>query len=208
MVKDYNPIIPDNDDAAGNWAGNFEEKIVVIGPQVGFTPAEVTQAQAWAATFANAMTRCTIKKMEQQEAIALKKVVRKREGKELITLALRIKRSPLYTENMGKELGIVSTQSSAARNTVKPTLKLTVMPGYISVAFNKKRHKGVTIFSRLKGTNGWETLVSGATVSPFEDTRPLQAAPTPEIREYIARYWDNATEIGQESDIVFTLFGG
>jgi len=208
MNVNYYHFIPKGDSDLAQWAANFKEKIGVIGAQVNLPAVDITAGEDIAQLVKEGMEKATVKKQEQQEAIAYKKVLRRREVKKLVSLAIAIKRSPLYTENMGKELGIIGTQSSAERSPLRPTLKLKTEVGYIAISFNKQRQKGITIYSRLRGTNGWDKLIGGTSVSPFRDERPLHQEGVPETREYLARYWDNATEIGQESDIVFTLFGG
>lgn len=208
MATEYYHFIPANDDELGSWANNFKEKISAIGPLVGITAEQVTAAESTADIITSAIEKGTVKKQEYQEAMALKRVTRQREVKQLVTLAIQIKRSVQYTENMGRELGIIGSQTSTDEKQIRPQLKVSVMPGYVNITFRKKRQTGVSIYTRLRGTTGWEKLVSGATASPFKDERPLQTAGTAENREYMARYWENAAEIGQESDIVSILFGG
>lgn len=208
MAKDYTPFIPKKDADLGLWATNFKEKIAAIAQALGIAPSEATAAEDIAQVVKDGMEKAVVKKQEQQEAVAYKKVLRSREVKQLVRLAINIKRSPLYTENMGRELGIIGSQASAERAPLRPTLKVKAEVGYVSIAFNKQRQKGITIYARLRGNTGWDKLVSGTSVSPFRDERPLQQENVAETREYMGRYWDNAAEIGQESDIVFTLFGG
>lgn len=208
MLSSYYHFIPKTDAELAQWVANFRLKIPTVGALVELPATTITEAQDTAQLIEEGFEKSVVKKQEQQEAVAYKKVLRKREVKKLVSLAIAIKRSPLYTENMGRELGIIGIQSSAGRAPLRPTLKLKTEVGYVAISFNKQRQKGITIYSRLKGSPGWETLVSGTSVSPFKDARPLQQEGVAETREYLARYWDNATEIGQESDIVFTLFGG
>lgn len=208
MQSTYYHFIPKTDADLVLWVANFRLKLPVVGPQVQVPATTITEAQDTAQLIEDGFERSVVKKQEQQEAIAYKKVLRKTEVKKLVSIAIAIKRHPLYTENMGRELGIIGTQSTAGRNPLRPTLKLKTEVGYVAISFNKQRQKGITIYSRQKGSHGWDTLVSGASLSPFKDTRPLQQEGVAEYREYMARYRENAAEIGQESDIVFTLFGG
>ncbi|GGH65746.1 hypothetical protein HNQ91_002016 [Filimonas zeae] len=208
MLSAYYHFIPKADADLVLWVANFRLKIATVGAQIELPAATITEAADTAQIIEDGFEKSAVKKQEQQEAVAYKKVLRKRDVKKLVSLAIAIKRHPLYTENMGRELGIIGTQSNAGRSPLRPTLKLKTEVGYVAISFNKQRQKGITIYSRLKGSHGWDTLISGTSVSPFKDERPLQQEGVAETREYLARYWDNATEIGQESDIVFTLFGG
>lgn len=209
MPGDAYHFIPSNDAELSVWTVNFEEKIPILAPVLAIPAEKVTEVQTISTTIRDGVDKHAIKKQEYLESVAYKKLLRQREVKALVSLAIAIKRMPGYTENIGRELGIIrKSPTPTLRTQIKPRLKLNVEKGYVAIAFNKQKQTGITIYSRLKGTNGWETLVSGATVSPFLDTRTLQTPANAEVREYMARYWDNATEIGLESDIVFTLFGG
>lgn len=208
MAKEYNHFIPANDEELSVWTNPFEEKLPGVATLLGISEARVTEAQDATLKIREGINKHSIKKQEYQESVAYKKLLRSREVKVLVRLAVDIKRNPLYTENIGKELGIIGSATSADRSPLRPSLKVKAEHGYVSVSFNKKGQTGVSIFTRLRGTVGWEKLVSGATRSPYKDERPLQQEGIAEIREYTARYWDNATEIGSESDIAFTLFGG
>ncbi|BAV09695.1 hypothetical protein SAMN05421788_1011132 [Filimonas lacunae] len=207
MSNNYNYFIPRTDGDLGRWAAAYKEKITILGPSLGLTPAEITEQETAAQSVVDTMNRITVKKQEQQEAVSLKKVIKNRELKQIANMAARIKRTASYTENMGSELGIVSSPIITQRATLKPALKLVVYPDHVQIAFTKQNQTGITIFSRIKGTTNWTKLISGATVSPYLDYSPLQKPDVPEVREYQARYWDNGTEIGQDSDVVIALFG-
>lgn len=207
MRKGYNYFIPYDDAGTRIWSDNFGEKIVTIGPAYGLTTAEVTEAEDSCTNLSGALLRSEVKKNEQQEAVSNKNIIRKAEIKKLLKLAAKIKLHPDYTENVGKELGIVgSSTNGIERSTLRPTIKAFAYPTHVEISFSKQNQTGVTIYSRLKGQEIWVKLIN-ATQSPYRDERPLSQAGIPEIREYVSMYWDNGAELGQYSDIAFTLFG-
>lgn len=206
MRKGYNHFIPADDGGTRNWSDNFGEKVVDIGPIYGLTPAEVTEAETACSTLSAALLRSEVKKKERQEAVSYKEIVKKTQIKKLLKLAAKIKLHSDYTENIGRELGIVGSSSSVEKAVLRPTIKAVSYPTHVEISFSKQNQTGVTIYSRPKGQESWEKLIN-ATQSPYRDERPLRQAGVPEIREYVSLYWDNGTELGQYSDIAFTLFG-
>lgn len=207
MRKGYIYFIPQNDGDMRGWSDTLGEKIPVLGPQYGLTAAEVTEVETSCELLSSALLRSDIKKSEQKEAVTYKEVIKKSEIKKILRLTAKIKLHPSYTENVGRELGIVgSSNTSAERAIIRPFIKAVSYPTHVEIIFNKQNQTGVSIYTRLKGQNKWEKLIN-ATQSPYRDERPLKQEDVPEIREYVAMYWDNGIELGQYSDIAFTLFG-
>jgi hypothetical protein len=91
--------------------------------------------------------------------------------------------------------------------TFKPVLKVSIVGGQIRIDFTKGEADGVVVYSRLRGSPGWEKLGIDLS-SPYYDTRPLAQAGVPEAREYMGRIILDDTETGQPSDIVSLTFGG
>ena len=120
----------------------------------------------------------------------------------LFDLVSEIKENDAYTETMGLALGIVG--SAVPPSQPVPGLKAEVIQGggcqCVKLSFVKYGHMGVYLESR-RGAGAWEFLAID-TDSPYLDERPLLAAPTPEVREYRARYWDKGTPNGDWTDVV------
>lgn len=103
-------------------------------------------------------------------------------------------------------------QSSSSRtafdpDTYKPVFTVRIKGGRITLSFKKRDVDGLAIYTRLGGTTAW-TKLDVRTLSPYIDGRPLAVPGVPEIREYLARGILKDREIGLESDIVSTVFGG
>lgn len=207
MKKTYNYFIPSTDAELLRWLNNYKEQITVQGPLVGLTPAEVTELQDKAQKGIDGLLAVTLKKREYQEAILAKNLVRNEEVAFIANASIILKRSALYTENIGGVLGIINTAGTQSRVTLQPAMRVNVFPDYVELGFNKRGQAGVTIFSRIHGTEEWTKLVN-AGVSPYKDTRPLQVAGKAEVREYIARCYNNDEFVGQNSEVYTAVFGG
>jgi hypothetical protein len=207
MSRFYSHFIPRADAELARWASNYKIKIGTLGAGLGLTPAGITDEQDAAQVVIDAVNRVTEKKNEQEEAVIFKNLVKTRELQFLADNAVRHKRHPMYTENMGGELGILGTSTEVLRTELKPSLKLTTFRDSIEIAFNKKRQPGVMLYTRTNGADNWEKL-DYATQSPFIDTRPLAVAGEAETREFRARCSNGHMETGLDSDAVSTLYGG
>jgi hypothetical protein len=205
MKNEYVHFIPVNDAELGRWAKNYDEKIPILGPLLGLTPAEITDQKDAANVVIEAADKVTLKKKEQKEAIDLMKNVRNNELQVIVKTAIGLKLKPVFKSNVGQELGIMGTTISPQRSILKPSIKLTTYGGIVEIAFNKRRQNGVKIFSMLKGGSEWKE-VAIATHSPYADNSPLQVPGTAETRIYMAKCWDHI-EFGQESDAVFVTVG-
>jgi hypothetical protein len=203
----YSHFIPRTDAELARWANNYKTKIATLGASAGLTPAQITDQQDAAQVVIDAVNRVTEKKREQEEAVTFKNLVRGRELQFLVNSAIRIKRDALFTENIGEELGIIGSTIEVFKAELKPSLKLAVYRGSIEIAFNKKSQPGITIYARINGNEAWEKLTYAAS-SPYIDERPLATAGAAEIREFRARCGNGHVEIGLDSDIVSTLYGG
>lgn len=206
-MKKTKDFFPTSDDRLAVWNASYKENIVVHGPTLGLTAAEVTEQEDAAASIESSVDGLEMKRNQAKEASAFKRRMVKEKGAVLRKCIARMKTHPAYTEEIGRELGIVGPSQTLDISKVKPELKLTVYPGYVSIAFTKQGLEGVVIFSRIKGTLGWEKLGTDF-ASPFLDKRPLKEANQPEYREYMAMYTNLREAIGQQSDIVTTVFGG
>lgn len=107
-------------------------------------------------------------------------------------LVQNIKTRPGYTETIGQDLGVISTDQSTAP--VVPTLAVvSAAAGGVTVNWNKAGWTGVKFQGK---TNGGAWVDLGVDLySPFVDTRPLASNGVPETREYRAAYLDGDTQL-------------
>lgn len=207
MKKKFLKFIPQKTGDKSAWCANYKTKIGTLGVNVGLSADEITGQQNSAQNIIDANNKVQQKKSELGEAVSSKKAAEQTDWQLIRNMANRIKTSTGYTEAIGRELGIVGSGIMLDYSTLRPTIKPTAYPGYISIAFNKQGMLGVSIYVRLKGTTGWEKIATDHT-SPYADKRPLAEAGKPEIREYMAVYFDGREDVGQQSDIATIVFGG
>lgn len=207
MKRRYIHFAPKSDAEKGVWAGNVDEKIPVYGPQVGLDAIAVTRIQTAAQNIKTNIDTVEVKKRELEEAVAAKNLSLKADMRVIQNYAAMIKKHPDYQEQMGSALGFIGTSILFDIKDLQPDISARAFEGKVEVSFNLQTMNSITIFGRLKGTNGW-TKLGNDKASPYIDSRPLTAANQPEIREYAAMYFDGREEVGQMSKIVSLVFGG
>lgn len=207
MKKTYKYFIPSLDAELLRWLNNFKERIVVAGPSLGLTATQITELEDKAQKGIDTLLAVVFKKREYQEAVMAKNRARMEEVSFIANAAVVLKRSPLYTANVGGALGIISSTGTQSRVMLRPLLKVNVFPEHVELAFNKRGQGGVTIFSRLHGTEEW-TRLADVERSPYKDTRPLKVPGSAEVREYICRCYNADEAVGQDSEVHTAVFGG
>lgn len=204
QVKDYQP---DTDSGLAIWHNCYRGNVGVSGPLLGLTDEEVILQEEVAAEITAAIYRAEMVKAQAREAVAYKRRILREKGPLIRKCIARMKTHPAYSEHLGRDMGVVAPVSAIDFSKVRPMLKLTVYPGYITISFHKYGMEGVVVYSRLKGMGDWDRLGADS-VSPFIDRRPLNVENQPEIREYMAMYTTLREPVGQQSDIVTVVFGG
>lgn len=207
MKKTYSYFIPAADAELLRWLNNYKEQIAIKGPLLGYTPVQVTELQDKAQRGIDTLYAVVLKKQEYRAAVQAKKQIRSEEVAFIANSSVMLKRSPLYTANIGGALGIINAAGAQDRVTLQPEMKVNVFPDYVELAFNKRGQAGVAIFSRVYGTGEW-TKIGTAERSPYKDARPLQAGGKAEIREYMIRCYSNDEFVGQNSEVSIVVFGG
>ena len=207
MKRITDSYLPPTDPGLVVWLTNFSQKITIIGPTVGLSSEELTQVQQATHALIDSLNKVEQKRREQEEAVTAKDIAKKDQLTFLRKTITRIKKHSSYVDSMGGELGVIATTQFIDENNVKPSIWLSTIPGAVRAFFNKQRMPGVVIYSRLKGSMGWEEL--GVEIkSPYIDRRPLSVANQPEVREYMAICCTTKENVGQQSDIAMITFGG
>ena len=115
----------------------------------------------------------------------------------LFNLIQRIKMAATYNLVVGKDLGIIGTQSTADSDV--PDFTVTTERGptieRVKLTFTKYSHGGVVVESR-RNNGEWEVLGIAVT-KPWYDERALLVDNAPEIREYRLRWWDKGEANGE-----------
>lgn len=207
MKKRYDYFVPKNDALLAQWLINFKQKIPTIGAALGLSPAEISELENYVQVLLDAINKVEVKKREQEEAVTAKELAKEKELLLIKAAIGRMKRLPGYTANMGSELGAIGSVQTIVVDAVKPVINLSTVPGGIKIVFNKKNMPAISIYTRLKGTNGW-TLLAVEDVSPFIDSRTMAEPEKAEIREYMAICRSSKAEVGVPSAIETVVFAG
>lgn len=200
-------FLPRTDAQTAIWSKAFLEGIAIVGPLLGMTPAEITVQQDAGQSVVDAIDKVAVKRNELADAVEAKENVKASALQTIRNQIAILKRLPGYTSDIGKRLGIIANSQLIDISTLRPDLKLTAYPGYVSVAFNKQRAHSVHIYSRRHEETSWEKIAVVKT-SPYADTRPLKEGNKPEVREYSAICSNGNREIGQMSPMLSVVFGG
>lgn len=206
-MKVFAPYLPVLDGNLAIWASTYKEKLGQLGGSLGLTEPEIAEQQTSAQAVIDSINRADLRKAELKEAIAAKEEVRQRQLVSIRNMVVHIKRSPLYTVSMGKELNIISSGQLVDASNLKPVINAIAFPGYVSISVRKQRSFGISIYTRLKGQKEWQHL-GLAKSGPVLDDNPLMETDVPEMREYMARCYDGLEEVGHASNIAVAVFGG
>jgi len=196
-MSDY---MPRRDGDLDKWEENFKTKLAVHGAAVGLTHDEITESdtviEAHQASFVEMISTKDTAKAKVAANTAKKNGMRN----VVRPMVQRIKNHPHYTDEIGKDLGIIGPVSTVDYSKVKPTLKVIKGASGITVDFNKSEFDGVKIFSR-RGSETEFSFLANDTNPPYHDTRANLNSADAELREYYAVYILNDDPIGQESEI-------
>jgi hypothetical protein len=208
MINLHQHFIPVKDSELLGWAINYDNKITVAGPLIGLTPAQVTDQKDKITVVIGALNKVIQKTTEKAEAVTAKNLARQNELQDVVDAMVACKRNSLFTENIGRELGVIASVVTPLKATLAPRITATSYPAGVEIRFKKRGQTGVHIFCRPKGGNGeWEQIAK-ETKSPYLDTRSLVVAGNPEAREYMAICFAGSEMVGQQSDIVSVAFAG
>jgi hypothetical protein len=220
--------VPRSNTEVAAWGLHLASKMDIHAPALAITAAEVAALKADAAMIDWSIKTSASMRASSQQFTAFKEAIL--EGKvggapeaapiaPAITppppavpsgaiartraLIQRIKKSPGYTEAMGRDLGIIAPDAKEiASDSSKPTYRATSLPGgEVRLDWVKGPHSGVTIQSMRAGDADWIDL-GRDNYSPYVDGRPPVTAGTSETRQYRMRYLDKDEAVGEWSDVV------
>jgi len=219
MAKNF--YLPGGDKERSIWLNNFAAKFAANATILGFTAADVTSVNNDAAAFAYAVNQIENLTAAKERRVEYKNLLR---NGPVSTVPLpappapntgtaptpvppgaffrnsqwvqRIKNSPAYTNDMGKDFGIIGGEDTGLNEQeMKPILKLVRKGRDIEVQWKKGGADSLHIETD-KGA-GWQFLAVDS-VPHYTDTTPVTAAAT---WKYRAMYIVNDELVGQWSDV-------
>lgn len=223
--------IPTGNDARVTWTLNFDDVFPVLGPDLGFSAAEITgllndsamlryailNAQTAAAfsktctAFKNAMIggvgdNVIVPKVPVYNGLTPPDDVDAGILERLSKAIQRAKLSANFNQSVAEQLMVATTApDSAIPADSKPKTTGTAMTGStVRLDWTKGKFDGVYIDSQRGDETAW-TRLDFDMRSPFEDTRPPLNAGKPEERRYRLRYFLDNTAIGNWSDMITVI---
>ena len=195
FVKQRDPELDEQEE-------NFIKRIPDNASKVGIDIAEYTATNAILTDHRTAFTSMHTAKAAAKAAVALNKEKKLAAINELRRIAKKIKSSNGYTEEIGKDLGIIGTDVIPPDpSTMKPTLKVKLSGHDVIIEFDKQNMEGVRIYSKRGTQAGFEHIATDLH-SPYYDTRAKLVEGSPEERQYYAFYSEDDSDIGIQSDVV------
>ncbi len=209
------------------WYQNFNTQFAIVGPGLGFTPAEVAAVSEdndiiqWLAQVdvmvehydkgMNAYRREMLEGASGKPGVVLPPppvyptpVPTGDAGvfERLIALVERIRVAPDYTEEDGELLGIVPTKPADLNpNDLQPNPSLTALPGnVIEVAFKRGRTEGIEVDIEVDNSGSWEHA-GKFFKSPGEIVIPQNTISSARSVKVRARYLLDNKAVGQYSEI-------
>lgn len=197
MKKDFIPRPVDEQDT---FHENYLTKLPLHNVALAITPAQVTEANTKVGACRTAYSTQVAAEANMESLYADTRAKRKIANDLIRAQGRQMKANPNYTIAIGQDLGIEGDDSLINKDTMKPILKLFLMPNqHVRISFQKSISDGVKIYTRRAGETEW-TLLAFDSESPYIDTRENLAAGA-EMREYKAVYVIGDVEVGLESDV-------
>lgn len=224
-------VIPSGNDERVMWTLNFEDVFPVLGPDLGFSAAEITALVADSAMLRYAILNAQTAAAFSKTCTAFKNAMIGGVGEnitppktpvynplapptdvdagvlERLSKAIqRAKLSPNFNQAIAEQLMIATTPPDTnIPADSKPPASGTAMTGsVVRVDWTKGRFDGVYIDSQRNDETAW-TRLDFDMRSPYEDLRPPIAAGKPEERRYRLIYFIDNQSVGIWSDVITVI---
>ena len=196
---------PQTEPEKKGWHQNFATKLRVHGPTLGITEPQLVRVEQDAVSVAAELdTTQQLRATYQSQVTKKNRVLHEKETGVRDTVT-SIKRHPQYTEEIGRDLGIIGTEPvRRTHESVRPDFSLTTMPNLLRGDWTKLNFDGVLVDCKRGAETQW-TRIDKDTRSPFEDRRPNLVAGVPEARTYRLRYFLHDQEIGMWSEEITVI---
>lgn len=207
-MKKYEDFVPKTDIGKLEWTINFLSCVREAAAKTNtthYTEKGLTELEEEISIYIEALRDAERKKIASQAANSLKQVLERKTIRRMRTFALLMKRSNA-DESIIAKMRIKCKEEKIDPSIQKPVFKAKAVKDVVELHFKKNHIFNVSFYSRYPGEE-WIHIGYGFD-SPYLDKRPLAVPLQPERREYMARFANVITELGQPSDIVSVPFGG
>jgi len=201
----YISYFPKSDGDILVWANKYKVQIPIYGPMLGMSPEDIAQEIKICDKLIDAVNAVATQRDLLKGAVQNRKAIYNGDGLQLRNNISHHKTAPSYTETIGKQLGVVGSNSEFDPDTYKPVITLVITGQGVQMKFKKKGVDGINIYQRKKGTTEW-IFLSRATKSPYHFSPSSDSDIQPTHWEFRSFGVVNDIEIGQPSDIVELIF--
>ena len=225
MVKSY---MPHGDKEKEAWMINFDEKFPLYATKFGYAKEVVTATHNDRLAYSYGLMMVEASKTFEHNCVTFKDDQRNGAETNLIIdipvftppanpplavapgifrragkLVNTFKSNALYTDAIGRDLGIIGAEYLGKDNPEDTQTKLTVKQsgGKVQLKYVKGDLDGIKLESK-RGTETEFSLLDKITQTAFIDNRPVLVAGVPEVRQYRAWCIIKDEIIGQVSDVV------
>lgn len=218
--------LPVSDTDRVAWLNTFSNRIGQYAQSLGLTAAEITSVQHDAAMYAYVVQLYNLSQQYTLALSQLKKALRSSPVQSaaaafptppaigtappavpngifnrIATLVGRIKQSPVYSQTMGEDLGIVIPTSTINPNDMTPNLTVRIDAGHPLLRWKKGEADGVVIYVDRRDGNGFVPLVHTVKTN-YLDVAALPANNFAATWDYKARYFIGDDEVGNFSTVI------
>jgi len=215
-------FIEQNDEAFDAQLYHFWARLVVIGPDLGFTAEEIDDAKADSVYWSYSL-KADYSVEKYADDYKKSKELLRRGGKEAIFKGLPVppslgtapalvaaniqrrfslrakkaKASPNYSKGIGEDLGIEATRQVFYPNLGKPQLTISLNVGHPVIKYTKGKFDGIAIY---KDSGDGFVLLATALKPTYTDKTALPTKDDGKVWKYKAIYIWQSEETGKWSD--------
>ena len=215
------PYMPNSDSQRVLWLNNFAAKLPQEAETLGVSKAELESVTNDSLVFAYIMDCLESVKKYNLQMTSFKNLVRDDVSNQQVAvipqppifpqmpafsktgifnrvrvLVQKIKLAKNYTDNIGKNLGIIGETYNIDYSTLKPTINVSINANNVVVKWRKGQTEALNVY--VKRGDADFILVGTSIKPPFVDTTKLPEVPTNWV--YRAIFVNNKVEVGKYSD--------
>ncbi|GAL83113.1 hypothetical protein Galf_1817 [Sporocytophaga myxococcoides] len=220
-----NGYLPKADKEKAIWLKNFSGKLQIHAANVGIASEEVIGVSNDALAFLYALEMVENSKNETAQKVSFKNILA--DGSEALALTYptsipalnqpalvkagifkrtgklvqRIKNHPNYNDSIGKDLGVIGSESTQDRTTMKPEISGALDAHRPLIKWKKGTADSIDIYVDRKDGKGFVFLANDSTPD-YIDTHPLSSGSDTAIWSYKGIYKIQDEQVGEFSNII------
>ncbi len=192
---EHQPYFPTEIAKIRAWLVNYRNQIVIDGPNVGLSPAQIADEQN--------LCDMMIKEIDAADAMQTAVIAKNKERDEMIVANMAVLRPAIqtikkdggYTESIGKDLRLIGSDIVIDKLTVTTAMVLAKVPTGVDMKFGLNHCQAGNIYCKRAKETVF-TYFKTVTHPHAIDTRPNVDPTAPETRSYYVLLVINDLEVG------------